>query len=105
MPVSETGSGVELTLKTVWCVVSPSSSVRFEGDLLADLGLLDLFCTSLVLTLEPVVSGVELNVEGAVSTIGSRSGLCASFGTDVGAVPFAGKVDVIIADVQIHMKY
>ena len=85
--------------------MAPSSSGRFEGDLLADLGLLDLFCTSLVLTLEPAVSRVELNVEGAVSTIGSRSGLCASFGTDVGAVPFAGKVDVIIADVQIHMKY
>ena len=76
VPVLETGSGVGLTVKT-----------------------------SLVLTLEPVVFRVELNVEGAVSTIGSRSGLCASFGTDVGAVPFAGKVDVIIADVQIHMKY
>ena len=93
VPVLEAGSGVELTVKIVGSVVAPSSSGRFEGDLLADLGLLDLFCTSLVLTLKPVVSRVEL------------SGLYAAVGTDGGAVPFAGKVYVVIADVQIHMKY
>ena len=69
-----------------------------------------------VVPVSEAVSRVELNVEavgsvgifgsgGTVCTIGSRSGLFASVGTDGGAVPFAGKVDVIIAGVQIHMKY
>ena len=60
VPVLEAGSGVELTVKIVGSVVAPSSSGRFEGDLLADLGLLDLFCTSLVLTLDTAEAGAAV---------------------------------------------